>query len=48
MSIIFMKQMFCIPVCMVMRALVNADDFGLYQELIKGQADNQFFKTSAI
>lgn len=37
--------MFFIPVCMVMRALVNADDFGLYQQLIKGQEDNQFFKT---
>ena len=44
-SFVYMKQQFFMPVCMVMRAIVNADDFGLYKQLIKGQEDNQFFKT---
>lgn len=44
-SIYYEKQQFFMPVTMVMRALVNADDFGLYQQLIKGQEENQFFKS---
>lgn len=44
-SFVYMKQQFFMPVCMVMRAIVNADDLGLYKRLIKGQEDNQFFKT---
>lgn len=44
-SFVFMKQQFFMPVMMVMRAIVNADDLRLYKQLIKGQEDNQFFKT---
>ncbi|XP_067931459.1 DNA-directed RNA polymerase I subunit RPA2-like [Watersipora subatra] len=47
-AFIYMKQQFFMPVCMLMRAIINADDFGLYKELIKGQEDNQFFKMSII
>lgn len=43
-SFVYMKQQFFMPVLLVMRAIVNADDFSLYSKLIKGNETDQFFK----
>ncbi|CAL8256836.1 unnamed protein product [Lota lota] len=44
-NFIFNKELFFLPLGFVLKALVDFSDFQIYQELIKGQEHNTFYKS---
>ncbi|XP_020390740.2 DNA-directed RNA polymerase I subunit RPA2 isoform X1 [Rhincodon typus] len=44
-NFIYQKELFFIPLCFVLKAMVDFTDYQIYQELIKGKEDNSFFKS---
>ncbi|XP_059501176.1 DNA-directed RNA polymerase I subunit RPA2 [Stegostoma tigrinum] len=44
-NFIYQKELFFIPLCFVLKAMVDFTDHQIYQELIKGKEDNSFFKS---
>ncbi|GCB75911.1 hypothetical protein scyTo_0015394 [Scyliorhinus torazame] len=44
-NFIYQKELFFIPLCFALKAMVDFTDYQIYQELIKGKEDNSFFKS---
>ncbi|XP_078068409.1 DNA-directed RNA polymerase I subunit RPA2 [Mustelus asterias] len=44
-NFIYQKELFFLPLCFALKAMVDFTDHQIYQELIKGKEDNSFFKS---
>ncbi|XP_038655025.1 DNA-directed RNA polymerase I subunit RPA2 [Scyliorhinus canicula] len=44
-NFIYQKELFFIPLCFALKAMVEFTDYQIYHELIKGKEDNSFFKS---